>query len=79
MLLGVPYPAIPGIRPRELDLYRPADALCPVSVVVFLHGGGWRVGSWHSAGPAFDGVRRSPFERLAQRDWRWRAWTTSCR
>jgi acetyl esterase/lipase len=41
----VPYVAIPGIHPLELDLYLPADASSPVPVVVFLHGGGWRVGS----------------------------------
>jgi acetyl esterase/lipase len=65
--LGVPYAVIPGIRPLELDLYLPADPATAVPVVVFLHGGGWRVGSRHSAGPAFAGARPSPFERLAER------------
>jgi acetyl esterase/lipase len=62
-LLGVPYAAIPGIRPLELDLYLPASA-DPAPVVVFLHGGGWRVGSRHAAGPSYAGS--APFERLAQ-------------
>jgi acetyl esterase/lipase len=62
----VPYAAIPGLRPLELDLYLPAGATAPVPAVVFLHGGGWRVGSRHSAGPAYAGWSPSPFERLAQ-------------
>ena len=66
VVAGVPYAAIPGIRPLELDLYLPARATAPVPVVVFLHGGGWRVGSRHSAGPAYTGGSPSPFERLAQ-------------
>jgi acetyl esterase/lipase len=51
--LGAAYAAIPGIRPLELDLYLPAAR--PAPVVVFLHGGGWRVGSRRSGGPAFPG------------------------
>ena len=66
MVAGVPYAAIPGIRPLELDLYLPAGATAPVPAVVFLHGGGWRVGSRHSVGPAYAGWSPSPFERLAQ-------------
>jgi acetyl esterase/lipase len=67
VLHGVPYAAIPGIRPLELDLYLPPEGATPAPVVVFLHGGGWRVGSRHSAGPAFRGAVPSPFERLALR------------
>jgi acetyl esterase/lipase len=62
-LLGVPYAAIPGVRPLELDLYLPA-AGSPAPVVVFLHGGGWRLGSRRSAGPAFPGP--SLFEGVAR-------------
>jgi len=64
-LLGVPYAAIPGIRPLELDLYLPAGD-GPHPVVVFLHGGGWRLGSRHLAGPAYRGQTPTPFERVAQ-------------
>jgi acetyl esterase/lipase len=64
--LGLPYAAIPGIRPLELDLYLPPAAGGPVPVVVFLHGGGWRLGSRHGAGPAFQGVSPSPFEQIAR-------------
>ncbi|SSC21952.1 Acetyl esterase/lipase, partial [Klenkia terrae] len=63
VLAGVPYAALPGARPLELDLYLPADP-GPAPVVVFLHGGGWRLGSRHSAGPQFTGS--APFEQLAQ-------------
>jgi acetyl esterase/lipase len=64
-LLGVPYAAIPGIRPLELDLHLPAGE-GPHPVVVFLHGGGWRTGSRHLAGPAYRGQTPTPFERVAQ-------------
>jgi acetyl esterase/lipase len=66
LLLGVPYAAIPGVRPLELDLYLPAESDGPVPVVVFLHGGGWRLGSRHLAGPAYRGQTPTPFERIAQ-------------
>jgi acetyl esterase/lipase len=66
LLLGVPYAATRGIRPLELDLVLPPENDGPVPVVVFLHGGGWQVGSRHSAGPAYQGARPSPFERIAQ-------------
>lgn len=50
--------ARPGARPGAIADVRG----CPA--VVFLHGGGWRLGSRRSAGPAFSGVV-SPFERMA--------------
>jgi acetyl esterase/lipase len=66
LLLGVPYAAIPGVRPLELDLYLPPGDAGPVPVAVFLHGGGWRLGSRHVAGPAYRGASPTPFERVAQ-------------
>jgi acetyl esterase/lipase len=66
LVLGVPYAAIPGIRPLELDLVLPPATEAPVPVVVFLHGGGWRVGSRHSVGPAYAAASPTPFERPAQ-------------
>jgi acetyl esterase/lipase len=66
LLLGVPYAAIPGVRPLELDLVLPPETGGPVPVVVFLHGGGWRVGSRHAAGPMYRGTSPTPFERMAQ-------------
>ncbi|MGY1829189.1 alpha/beta hydrolase fold domain-containing protein [Geodermatophilus sp. SYSU D01180] len=62
VLSGVAYAALPGTRPLELDLYLPpGDG--PHPVVLFLHGGGWRLGSRHSGGPAYPG--RTLFERVA--------------
>ena len=66
LLLGVPYAALPSARPLELDLVLPPEAAEPVPVVVFLHGGGWRLGSRHAAGPAYRGMTPTPFERVAQ-------------
>jgi acetyl esterase/lipase len=66
VLFGVPYAAIPGIRPLELDLWLPPEGHGAVPVVVFLHGGGWRMGSRHSAGPAYRAADPSPFEEIAQ-------------
>ena len=43
-------------RPRRTD----------VPAVVFLHGGGWRLGSRHGAGPAYAGTSPNPFELVAQ-------------
>ena len=63
VLSGVPYAALPGVRPLELDLYLPAGDR-PAPVVVFLHGGGWRLGSRRSGGPAFPGS--TLFDRVAQ-------------
>ncbi|MGX5656655.1 alpha/beta hydrolase fold domain-containing protein [Geodermatophilus nigrescens] len=62
LLPGVPYAALPGARPLELDLYLPAGD-GPHPVVLFLHGGGWRLGSRRSGGPAFPA--RTLFERAA--------------
>lgn len=63
--LGAAYAALPGARPLELDLYLPPDATGPVPLVVFLHGGGWRLGSRHGAGPMFASADPSPFEVMA--------------
>jgi acetyl esterase/lipase len=65
LLLGVPYAATRGVRPLELDVVLPPDGDGPFPVVVFLHGGGWQVGSRHSAGPAYRGAQPSPFEHIA--------------
>jgi acetyl esterase/lipase len=64
VLSGIPYAAVPGVRPLELDLYLPASGE-PAPVAVFLHGGGWRAGSRHCAGPAFAGADPRPFEQVA--------------
>jgi acetyl esterase/lipase len=49
---ALPFAAVPGFRPLELDLYRPpADE--PLPVVIYLHGGGWRMGTRVAASPGF--------------------------
>jgi acetyl esterase/lipase len=72
LLAAVPFAAIPGVRPLECDVVLPplpdggsGEDAAPPPVVVFLHGGGWRLGSRHLAGPAFAGASPTPFERLA--------------
>jgi acetyl esterase/lipase len=66
VLSGVPYAALPGARPLELDLVLPPSGADRVPAVLFFHGGGWRRGSRHSLGPAFAGADPSPFEQVAQ-------------
>lgn len=70
VLRGVPFAALPGARPLELDLWLPpASAVAdgaPPPVAVFLHGGGWRLGSRHAAGPMYAGVDPPVFARVAQ-------------
>jgi acetyl esterase/lipase len=66
LLRGVPFAALPGARPLELDLHLPPEGPVPPPVVVFLHGGGWRLGSRHSAGPAYRDADPPAFTRLAQ-------------
>jgi acetyl esterase/lipase len=65
VLTGVPYAAFPGVRPLELDLHLPASGDA-APVVVFLHGGGWRLGSRRSLGPAYTRTVPSPFEQVAR-------------
>lgn len=66
VLRGVPYAALPGARPLELDLHLPPSGDTAPPVVVFLHGGGWRLGSRHTAGPMYRDADPGPFTRLAQ-------------
>ncbi len=63
---GVAYADLPGVRPLELDLWLPPDADAAAPVVVFLHGGGWRLGSRRQAGPAYAGAAVGPFEHVAR-------------
>jgi acetyl esterase/lipase len=59
---AVSYSAPPGFRPLELDLYTPTDG--PAPVIVFLHGGGWWLGSRAVFVPTWHDWRPSPFHRL---------------
>jgi acetyl esterase/lipase len=59
---AVAYSAPPGFRPLELDLYTPAGA--PAPVIVFVHGGGFRLGTRAVFTPTWRDWRPTPFERL---------------
>ncbi len=61
---AVEYAVVPGFRPLLLDLVRP-DSAAELPLVVFLHGGGWRMGSRSAMGPMFAGWAPSPFAELA--------------
>jgi acetyl esterase/lipase len=61
---GIEYATIRGFRPLLLDLYLPASA-GPWPAVVFLHGGGWGVGTRASMAPPLDDWSPSAFERIA--------------
>ena len=66
-LLGVPvrgHPGRPAAGAGPLPAARRRAGRLPV--VVFLHGGGWRVGSRHTAGPGVRAARAGPFERVAR-------------
>jgi acetyl esterase/lipase len=61
---ALPFAAIPGFRPLELDLYRP-PAAGPLPVVIYLHGGGWRQGTREAASPGFREWKPGLLTRLA--------------
>ena len=59
---AVTYCAPPGFRPVELDVYTPAGG--PAPLVVFLHGGGWRLGTRTVFCPTWRDWQPTPFHRL---------------
>jgi acetyl esterase/lipase len=61
---ALPFAAIPGFRPLELDLYRP-PAAGPLPAVIYLHGGGWRQGTRAAASPGFSEWNPGLLTRLA--------------
>jgi acetyl esterase/lipase len=52
-LADIRYGVVVGYRPLELDLYLP-EAVRPVPVVVYVHGGGWQRGSRRDPPPLLD-------------------------
>jgi acetyl esterase/lipase len=60
---AIPYAVRPGFRPLQLDLYQPSDGRSR-PVVLFLHGGGWRLGSRTVFCPTWRHWRPDPFARL---------------
>ena len=61
---AVEYAAPIGFRPLELDLYVPAGMAAAPPVIVFLHGGGWRLGSRRVFVPTWRDWAPEPFHRL---------------
>ncbi len=61
---AVPFAAIPGFRPLELDLYRP-DSTAPGPAVLYVHGGGWRQGTRTAASPGYRNWDPGLFHRVA--------------
>jgi acetyl esterase/lipase len=63
---GVEFAAIEGYRPLLLDLYLPASGIGSGAAIVYLHGGGWAVGTRRRFGRAFAAWSPTPLVRLAQ-------------
>jgi acetyl esterase/lipase len=63
---GVEFAIVEGFRPLLLDLYQPAEGWQSGAVIVYLHGGGWAVGSRRRFGRAFASWSPSPLDLLAQ-------------
>jgi acetyl esterase/lipase len=62
---GVEFATVEGFRPLLLDVYLPA-ASGPCPAIVYLHGGGWAVGTRRRFGRAFASWSPTPLDRLAQ-------------
>ncbi len=63
---GVEFGSIEGFRPLLLDLYVPAPGAASGAAIVYLHGGGWAVGTRRRFGRAFVSWSPTPLDRLAQ-------------
>lgn len=63
---GVEFASVEGFRPLLLDLYAPAAGTESGAAIVYLHGGGWAVGTRRRFGRAFVGWSPTPLDLLAQ-------------
>ncbi len=63
---GVEFASVEGFRPLLLDLYLPADGAGSAAAIVYLHGGGWAVGTRRRFGRAFIARSPTPLDLLAQ-------------
>ena len=63
---GVEFAVVEGFRPLLLDLYVPPAGLGSGAAIVYLHGGGWAVGSRLRFGRAFSTWTPTPLDLLAQ-------------
>jgi acetyl esterase/lipase len=63
---AVEFAVVEGFRPLVLDLYLPAAGSASGAAIVYLHGGGWAVGSRRRFGRAFASWSPTPLDRLSQ-------------
>lgn len=63
---GVEFATVEGFRPLLLELYLPAPSSAPSPAIVYLHGGGWAVGTRRRFGRAFASWSPTPLDLLAQ-------------
>ena len=63
---GVEFAAVEGFRPLLLDLYQPAPGPGLRSAIVYLHGGGWAVGTRRRFGRALAAWSPSALDLVAQ-------------
>lgn len=63
---GVEFSVVEGFRPLLLDLYVPATGSVSGAAIVYLHGGGWAVGTRRRFGRAFSSWSPTPLDLLAQ-------------
>ena len=63
---GVEFASIEGFRPLLLDLYVPPPEAVSGAAIVYLHGGGWAVGTRRRFGRAFLSWSPTSLDRLAQ-------------
>ena len=63
---GVEFASVEGFRPLLLDLYVPDPAAASGAAIVYLHGGGWAVGSRRRFGRAFASWSPTPLDLLGQ-------------
>lgn len=65
MYPAVEFASIDGFRPLQLDLYCPEPSDRPAPAIVYLHGGGWTVGTRRRFGRSFRSWSPTPLARLA--------------
>jgi acetyl esterase/lipase len=63
---GVEFATVEGFRPLLLDLYQPVEGSGSGAAIVYVHGGGWAVGTRRRMGRAFVSWSPSALEVLAQ-------------
>src|SRR3954454_20929950 len=63
---GVEFAGVEGYRPLLLDLYLPAPATGSGAAIVYMHGGGWAVGTRRRFGRAFIPWSPTPLDLLAR-------------